>query len=816
MIMYRFAMKNNYAVYGNGNGNTEVEHLHVNTGFPYRRYELESKVKYLLEKILNSTFNIHTEKWSLPPNKVYHRLQPTLFYLTDTVVYPTLELIDNHWEFDQIIDYYNETARIKTPGYGEKYSTWEYWYNERLHKRWRYDNVNDRHQLRELLYSNITEARPAYSTVCISLYKALSNMLSYSRKFDILDIAAYGERAIAAANLGYNYDGVDPNYDLITGHNKLLIDLRCLRPDVNIQFYHMGLEEYKSCKLYDIITYSIPPFNTEPYAKDSEYNTEQSYAKYFTFEEYLHCFLTGIIYKAYKLCKKDGIFSITALDRMPKYYPIKIPYSYASKHLELVYVEIMLLIIASFGFKYVGAIGLSVGNKKPSVPWWTFMKQSNEFSYQCIQLMKQHYPESYTKIGSRCLSILDNEALFDNVNREVIVDNNVLKISRTEFIHLPSIKLELIRYQIQNYVIGTIQCITKLNSNKIRTILGRYLMLRSISATYDEPWKSCLFVDPLFPTFSKHTFEDIREIEEQVITYFEDRDMGKNIVQSNEYWFNSYNCLGITELYHTIVHYMYTIPLSSIFVEIENTKDSYIIRTNGLHSIPGYTSDLFMFSHVQDNDKNIDLLAIIRYETLGAKGHQYTRPIERTKLIEQILNEKIIDIYASIFNNNSLYYCSLYPDVEKHSYGSAFSIKMIQGAYLANPVDIPFFIKKSVHNILQDLNEAHSTNKSLSISMSFTLWLDTNTSFIDNFNIVSHKTLLQNTDNIGLNMLSTSKYLRILYILDKKRFPSTLLNETSMQRNTISVGVILTSLPDLLQTKHIEQLAGKHYVIIKE
>jgi len=805
-------MKSNYIL-----GSNDNDTFPVNTEFPFRKYALESKVKYILEKILNSSPNIVTKTWKIPNNKIKFKGDKDLFYLTHTVVCPTLELIDDHWSYDQIIDYYNEEARIKTPGYGEKYSPWEYWHNEKLHRRWKKGDMDisntSKHVLRERLYSNLTEARPAYSTVGISLYKALSNLISYTKQFYILDIAAYGERAIASAALNYNYDGIDPNYDLINGHDKLLMDLRCLNPNCNIQFYHISLEDYKSCKLYDIITYSIPPFNTEPYAKDSEYNKNQSYIKHPTFDEYLCCFLMGIIYKAYKLCKIDGVFSITALDRMPKYHPPRVPNEYISKNIELIYVEVMLLMISSMGFKYNGAIGLAVGNKDPSVPWWTFIKQDNSMSYKCITLMKEYYLSIYNKVGARCLSLLDKEDLFTSITKEVTIESSVLKISNTEFMHSPSIKLELIRYQIQNYVVSMIHTITNISEHKIKTILGRYLMLRSISATYDEPWKSCLFVDPVFPTISKHIIEEIEEIEDYFVSAFNTEfQSGTDIVKNYEYWFKSYTCIGISQLYHTIAHYIPTIPLSTISIEIDN---DYKIRSKGLQNIPGYSSDMFDFN-IQESEKNIDVLAVIRYKTLGAIGHQYTRPIERTKVIEQIVNQKIIDIYASIFNTNSLYYCSLYPDVEKNSYGSAFSLHMIEGAYLANPVDIPIFLKKSISNILQDLNTAFNNNKKLLISTSFTLWLDNNSSFMENFNNKDYKKLLANTDNIGLEMLSNSSYIRSIYILNKKLYPSTYLQETSsVQRNTISVGILLSSLPNLLITKYISNLAEpKYYRII--
>jgi hypothetical protein len=753
-----------------------------NKEFPYRKYELASSVKYKLEKIVNSKPNFYTSKWSIPEGKVVWKADSTLYYLIDTVIGPSLP---NHWLYDQIVDYYCEEARIKTPGYGEKYSVYDYWINPELHKRWR--KFNSKESARELLYKNITEARPAYSSIAISLYYVLGNLLDNNKSCRILDIAAYGERAIASAGLNYNYDGVDPNYDLIEGHNKLLMDLKCLKPDVSINFYHVGLEDFKTPYLYDIITLSPPPFTTEPYSVSNK--EMQSYSKYPTYEEYICCFLTELVYKSKKVSKENGIFAFTALDRNPKVFPIRINKEYQSEYLELIYVELLLLITSCFGFNYIGAIGLSAGDKSAQVPWWVFKNKYVE--NDAINLLQKYYPNIYTKIGLRIISTnisckknmesiksLRNEYKYEENKNIFIISsiNNDISISNDE-----KIILELIRYQIQKYVIMYIDIITsqKIGFNKIKTILGRYLMLRSILATFDEPWNSYLYVDPIFPTYQKND-----EIENQIIEYFKDIEI--NIVKDYKYWFGSYECIGITNLYDTIAHYISSIPLSNIKSSISKKNNIYTIKVKGLHNIIGYSIDTFTF----DVPENIDLLVYIRYETLGARGHQFTRPNSKTKILENVFNNSIIDIYASEFNAQSKLYCSIYPDVEKRSVGSAFCLKMIEGAYMANPVDISIFVQTAIKNIENDLYEARINNKTLLISMGFTLWLDTNPNFIDNF---TNKTSGFTCDNTGLQLISTSIYLKAIYILDKKQYPSVLLSEVSTSRNTISVGVILSS-----------------------
>ena len=93
--------------------------------FPYRKYYLgDTIVKSYLEKIFTIEPIIRREKWNIPDGKIITKL-PMFKEL-----YNLLEIVftssDDHWIYDQVIDYYSEYARINTPGYGEKYSPYEY------------------------------------------------------------------------------------------------------------------------------------------------------------------------------------------------------------------------------------------------------------------------------------------------------------------------------------------------------------------------------------------------------------------------------------------------------------------------------------------------------------------------------------------------------------------------------------------------------------------------------------------------------------------------------------------------------------------
>ncbi len=826
--VFNSATRNSNKTIGSSDRNTksiekceDIDVLLKSTDFPYRNYYLgNSNVKINLEKIFEIEPIVRKEKWTIPEGKIVNKIPlfNDLFYLSDTVI----TSVDNHWNYDQVIDYYSEKARVKTPGYGEKYSQYEYWNNPKLHSRWITNKDISMENARELLYEKIQEARPAYSLVSKSLYYALMN-LNKKESYKILDIAAYGERAIAAASLKnvIIYDGIDPNYDLINGHDLLSMDLELMNPDCNIRFIHIGMEDFKTNRKYDIITYSPPPFNTEPYGNNQE---TQSYIKYPTFEEYLCCFLTELIYKAKYFSYIGTIFSFTALDRNPIKFPPKIKdKELISENLELIYVEALLLIISCFGFEYTGAIGLASGAKKAGVPWWTF-KYNNTIEPFYIQLLKENYSSIFKVIAPRIIS--NYQLLNGNIHpilEDLTIVNKTNKYYISSFLQKESsIILELIRLQIQQYIIEIVSNITGLRNEKVRVILGRYLMMKSINATYQMPWKSGLYVDPVFPV--KLYKENINDpINDQIIKYLIEQkvnnDLSNIVVYKYKYWFGSYECIGLDDLYNTVANYIQTIPLSNVEINVENENSKTIIYGNNiavdiLKRIPKGHNTCGITNRLWRGIPDIELLPYLRYETLGAHGHQYTRPKNKTDIIERIFRMPVIDIYASMYNNQSDLFCSIYPDIEKKSIGSAFCLRMNEGAYLANPVDVPIFLEKSVNVITEDLHRAKRNDKNLLVSMNFTVWTDTENYFINDFtNGVEYSKLFKKSFNKGLNLLSDSDFILAVYILDKKKFPSMLLDKTGNRDNTISVGIILGSKKDTIDYNSIIELVeDKKYI----
>lgn len=782
--------------------------------FPYRRYELEPKVLSMLNTLFNSSPVYKSEKWSLPQGKV---IQKTIINLTDKndiVIYPSLG--ESHWEYDKVIDYYIEDVRIRTPGYGEKYTALEYWNNEKLHQRWKKQSTNTIHQMREDLYFAIQEPRIAYISINISLYGFLAEILKEVNDIEktsdytpeILDILAYGERMIAAAVLGYNYTGIDVDYTLSLGISKILRDISVFKSQSELNVYYIGIENYltgNSLKKYDIITISPPPFNTEPYAGNSEM---QSYNKYSTFEDYFCKFLVEMIYKIKCCISEKGVFAFTALDRDAQTFKFRHKHDYMSQNINLVYVEALILVISSFGFIYKGAAGLRVGNKPPVTPWWIFVYNPiYKESLQSYNFLKSSYGYLLEYFSPRLIQSIGDYDLL-NIDQKTM-EFNSSKFKYKNIIFKPEnfstkIKLEIMRYIVQNYICLHVSQVLNINFDLTKKILGRYLMLRTIDATFDKPALCGYFVDPVFPVQLSHLinynkYDDFLN---------KSLDIPSNInLSKTTFKIGSYLCNGIHELYDKAANYISAQPTTRLDIFVDENEKNYEFKLNGYENIIGYTQDNISIVKFTQN-----LLVNIRYETLGAMAHQYTRIKERVDVLEKICNQPLMDIYASELNNNSNYYCSLYPDIEKNSLGSAFTLEMISGAYLANPILIDMFKSVSQDYIDKQIANANEIGNSLIICHGNIVWLDVNENFQERFRQCKSKDILEflgTVDEECIRKTVKATHIKAIYILSHSKFPTLKHDKKIIKtpRNIVVLGFISTSSRANISIEHIYDLS---------
>ena len=237
-----------------------------------------------------------------------------------------------------MIDVFTEPSRVSSPGYGAKMSLFDVWRSSSM-------GVTSKslERIRDDIRSKVQEPRMAYTTVCKSLYSYLHSLVP-SSEGSILDIAAFGERAIAAHSLGMKYVGIDPDSTLAEGHSRILSVI----DDPNITFRYVPLEAFSTKEMFDIMTISPPPFTCEKYSGGSH----QAHSQYHSRDGFIQGFLNETIERAAGYVKIGGIFAFTCLDR-PEFH-------YTSDYLRM----------ASKRFAYVGAV--AVGE---STPWWIFRKE---------------------------------------------------------------------------------------------------------------------------------------------------------------------------------------------------------------------------------------------------------------------------------------------------------------------------------------------------------------------------------------------------------------------------------------------------------
>lgn len=704
--------------------------------FPLRRHiNGISNKYYLLESVLNVEPNIEKKKWFLPDNKIQKKTSVRIYYENNNTILKSGFPKNESWEYDILSDIYNEEARINTPGYGEKYSP--KLYVNKYVDRFSFDikpfiKGDNNKKLRELIYSNVQEARPAYISVSKSLYSFLLSLTSPPAKQGgevrdnkkILDIAAYGERAIAAGGLNNIkiYDGIDPNPDLVKGHNEIKSDILKFRNNIIINFWQTTLEEFKPYTKYDIITLSPPPFNMEPYGKDSEKNQSgQTYLEYENFTDWFKKFIIQILIKSKLLLEDNGILAFTVLDRSPEMAKKRTPPKYLSENIEIYYTEPMLLYASILGFEFIEAAGIN-----GVTPWWIFRSTQLLSPIELIKEFKKHYGE-----------LLYNNPLIKKT--KVNIEHKYFSYEVYDY-DTPNIHSEVIAYYIQKFIVEMFHSILSnvLNKNKVSTFLGRWTMIAKIADN------ESIMYSYVFPyTYNKIANEQLID---NLIYNKIDKKYANYIVNEKTYYLDDMFDKGIDGLYRMagLLHSRWNLNKSDIeALRIENNID---IKINSLDIPKEYyynNKNIRLKMPESLADKKYGLELLLRLETEGALGHHFTRDIERSKILYEAFSEKyeVIDIFASYINYRSFPSSSLQSkgeegrfgsdnyDIEKYfgSVGSALNLKIKKGVYLANPVAADYFVELAVKWMLEQLE---NTDDELIFVFGTTEWEDEKNKFI--------------------------------------------------------------------------------------
>ena len=124
----------------------------------------------------------------------------------------------------------------------------------------------------------------------------------------------YGGRLLGAisSNKVKYYDGCDPSTDTYNGLLKMASQLG---GNTFINLNHIGAEDYKPVRKFDLISTSPPYYDTEKYSNEPT----QSYIKYPTYSQWLNGFLKGMLDNSINCLKTGGhiIINIANTRRAP-------------------------------------------------------------------------------------------------------------------------------------------------------------------------------------------------------------------------------------------------------------------------------------------------------------------------------------------------------------------------------------------------------------------------------------------------------------------------------------------------------------------
>lgn len=711
------------------------------------------------------------------------------------------------WKEDVVIDFYNEEARMNATGYGYDKTPLEIWNNAPLRKEYGVTS-------REDFYTKQMEARLAYASQSKGIFEYIGKTFFNNSKnkeiIKVLDIAAYGDRMLAACsvtNYNFVYTGIDPDTRL--KYDSLIQDIN-LFYNKNPVFFNTSFENF-CLRDFDVVLVSPPPYKAEKYDSSSE---SQSHNMYPSFEQWVNGFLINTVIRKVATTYKPKVFAFTALDRLK-----------GKKEGYLIsYVEILFYCISLLTqYEYHSTLQL---NTSAGTPWFFFVlkeeKEENKKAFTPLVLLKSFFEtEYYRKIICNSSKIFQNMLLLlQQSNRDFLtsyyLEERKVPISKNCSITYITTKenffinpAEKIRYEVVRYVCNNLfeTLEGKVPFNKLLTFFSRWLMGAASFCTPLERFLSC---DIMFPDIT-NSDEIVKACGEQFIENVMenvqsfDINLLKEIVYSKYFLFEAQSHFkevagpGLAGLVKTCGIFLYHTTLTALDYysgEKERSKKRYIPFT------------------VKKTDGTVfqetDPLPEKRYKALGAVGHHFTRPIKRTEILREALGEKVcVDLFATYKNSNSLgtaHYFSLYPDVEEGSLGNVFYITEFQGGlYLANALDSKYFVEYTARFLNRFLSVKGSE---VTFITSGVVWKDTvDFKNIEKYFTTGDKEKIFKPSNFptqaGFRAHSeiNKDFIKAAFILDQFKFPSVEdpyekdIRQAMTTRNQqmISFGIVLSN-----------------------
>jgi hypothetical protein len=208
--------------------------------------------------------------------------------------------------------------------------------------------------------------------------------------------------------------------------------------------------------------------------------------------------------------------------------------------------------------------------------------------------------------------------------------------------------------------------------------------------------------------------------------------------------------------------YSLTIDTSKIYVcnRLKNIINNIMI--------PVEQYDVLKLKCTNPNIDEIIWIILFRYQLLSSNNHQLAVLPNIYKKMETDFNLSI-ECFASAINSESLYFCSLYYDIEKYfgSVGNFFNFKPIKGTYSFNPPYQYDIISNGINILFKHLEES---TKELSFIITIPIWDNIGKEYMANNMSENNNNIINYDDFEIMNIIRKSKFFRGLRMISKNDF----------------------------------------------
>ena len=790
------------------------DELFVKSGgnFPYRRYinGTSNNIKSLITLVRNYVpeyeYNMFDQKKLEDKVKSKMKGSNTIFDMFEKG--PRNMKKQGNWELDSVIDQYTETARMSSPGYGKNHTPLDLWYktsNSKLRER----ILQGKKTLlaaREAIYEE-GEVRLAYVTDSIGLYNHIKNEFLFDANAPtVIDITAFGDRLTAAAATGFEYMGVDPDPNLVDGISRLMVDLKTIVPDFVATTYTLPLEHFSPPRQVDLVTFSPPPYDAEPYTGGDR----QVHKVYRNKNHWFYGFIREALVRASSWLVEGGILAFSVLDRPTA--PV------------ITYTEPMILLAMNLGFRPLQIFTLSGG----MTPWWIFVKD-NSFS---SDLFMKLYPE----------------LIIDKINSNTSPQIEYIRMLASSYITETCINHNIFYVPPEKELKGSEDLKGSKKMSHISNIMTRILMSK-----IPHPDSA----DPLFPDLESdviindNDINNIKDIDLPIVIQTADAGYRSAIVYSDGkctkdilmeifnavngylHWIQTTNEF---EIFSSVVKPVsfnnkgfssvsLSFPPQSIGSAIGFIRKRTLFTAKSLESIKISYNNYSLWSTTSKGATIDNINSYIRYTAAGESAHHLTRPSSRIEAIAKILKtskNEIVDLFATPFNANSKLYCSVYPDVDPGSLGNFFTYEGgVHKYFMSNPP--PFDGFKEV--MIERLTKVYLEEQGKIIFHSTTVWDDgPGKTYIDRIKNGEDPEFEDKPEYEEKDTYYDLSYIwehykdrvKAVYILDHTLHPTFDMSQgktVHSHRPTASVGVILTTSDIRINCDDLKLLSSGNHVI---